>query len=260
MVGESATSERAGRPDYGNWMAKNIIYDALFLGLIFLALSLLLIWLIVIAAVFFLISAYCQYVRYKLSPSGGDLQAKIRSEVMDRLDWDGEGKALDIGCGAGALTVDLAKKYPRAHVTGIDQWGPNRWHYSPEMCERNASLEGVGDRVVFKRASASALPFPDRSFDAVVSNRVFHLVTDLPDRREVIREALSVLRKGGKFSFQDLFLDKKAYGDIEELVKAIRGWGVRRVELAVTKDAPYIPRAPRLPFIIDGQAVIYGEK
>lgn len=258
---EAMDDAGADKPDYGNWMAKRYIVEASLMCLLFLGLSFLSIWLLVIAAFFFLVVAYCIYAQYVLSERGGGLQADIRSEVLDRLEWDGEERALDIGCGAGALTIDVAKKYPRARVTGVDLWGPNRWGYSKEMCEKNASIEGVNDRVDFTRASAAALPFDDGCFDAVVSNRVFHMVKDSPaDRREVVREALRVLRKGGKFSFQDLFLDRKAYGDPDELVRAIKSWGMNKVEFTVTKDAPYIPRALKFRFMIGDQAVIWGEK
>jgi precorrin-6B methylase 2 len=64
--------------------------------------------------------------------------------VLSNLNWNGEGKALDIGCGNGALTVKLAKKHPKAQVTGIDYWG-KRWEYSKSMCERNAEIGGVSE-------------------------------------------------------------------------------------------------------------------
>lgn len=69
----------------------------------------------------------------------------------------------------------------------------------------------------------------DESFDVVVSNFTFHEVRDARDKREVIREALRVLRKGGWFSLQDVFLDKRLYGDIADLLETIRGWGVEQV-------------------------------
>ena len=77
----------------------------------------------------------------------------------------------------------------------------------------------MADRVNFQKASASALPFEVGSFDAAVSNLVFHEVSDTKDKRDLIEEALRVVRKGGAFAFQDLFLAKRLYGDVEELLE-----------------------------------------
>jgi ubiquinone/menaquinone biosynthesis C-methylase UbiE len=118
----------------------------------------------------------------------------------------------------------------------------------------------VGERVSFQRASASKLPFEDGRFDAAVSNLVFHEVGDTKDKREVIREALRVVRKGGFFAFQDLFLWKAIYGEPDELLATIRSWGVTRVEFVKTCDAPFIPKALRLPFMVGRIGVIKGEK
>ena len=74
---------------------------------------------------------------------------------------------LDIGCGNAPLTIELAKRYPKARVTGIDYWGVT-WEYSKTTCEKNAGIEGVASRTTFKKGSASALPFEDECFDAVV--------------------------------------------------------------------------------------------
>jgi ubiquinone/menaquinone biosynthesis C-methylase UbiE len=175
------------------------------------------------------------------------------------LDWNGEGKALDIGCGNGALTIKLAKKHPKAQITGIDYWG-KRWEYSKNTCERNAEIEGVNERVVFQKASAVALPFDDGYFDAAVSNFVFHEVSDAKDKREVIREALRVVKKGGKFSFQDEFLVKQVYGDPKDLVETIKSWGTSKVEFVQTRDAKFIPSALKLPFMLGTIGLICGEK
>jgi SAM-dependent methyltransferase len=252
-------SQMTAKPDYGNWVSKRIIYLSGFVGLVLLGLGLMF-WILVVPAVlFFLVSAYFLYVRYQFSPQGGNMQKRVWTLVLENLDWNGEGKALDIGCGNGALTIKLAQKHAKAHVTGIDYWG-KRWEYSKNTCERNAEIEGVSERVTFQKASAVSLPFDDEYFDAAVSNFVFHEVSDAKDKRELIREALRVVKKGGKFSFQDEFLIKQLFGDIDDLIATIKSWGISKVEFVQTRDADFIPRALKLPFILGTMGIISGEK
>jgi ubiquinone/menaquinone biosynthesis C-methylase UbiE len=179
--------------------------------------------------------------------------------VLANLDLTGEGKALDIGCGNGALTVKLAQKYTKVQLIGIDYWG-KKWEYSKNTCERNAQIEGVNERVTFQKASAASLPFDDEYFDSAVSNFVFHEVSDAKDKREVIREALRVVKRGGKFSFQDELLVKQLFGDIDDLLETIKSWGISKVEFVQTRDADFIPRALKLPFILGTIGIISGEK
>jgi ubiquinone/menaquinone biosynthesis C-methylase UbiE len=214
---------------------------------------------IVMAALVLSLCAYLAYARRKLSQRGGNVQARIRQLVLDHLDWDGKGLALDIGCGNAPLTIAVAKRFPHAHVTGIDYWG-EAWEYSKSVCEKNAKIEGVADRVKFQKASASSLPFEDGFFDAAVSNLVFHEVKDAKDKRDVIKEALRVVKKGGKFAFQDLFLRKNVYGEIDPLLEAIRNWGIKHVEFADTSKSRLIPRALRLSFMLGTLGIIYGRK
>jgi cyclopropane fatty-acyl-phospholipid synthase-like methyltransferase len=72
---------------------------------------------------------------------GGNVQNHIWELVLEHLVWNGEGQALDIGCGNGPLTIKLAHKYGGAQVVGIDYWG-EKWEYSKNICERNARIEG----------------------------------------------------------------------------------------------------------------------
>jgi SAM-dependent methyltransferase len=248
-----------GKPEYGNWVSKKFIYLPGVIGLVFLGSALLGRLLVIPAGLFFLVSMYFAYARYLFSPRGGNVQDQIRALVLARLDWNGEGQALDIGCGNAALAINLAHKHTGARIMGIDDWG-RQWEYSKSICERNAKIEGVNERVTFQKASASALPFCDEYFDAVVSNLVFHEVGDVGDKRAVIREALRVVKKGGKFAFQDLFLLNRVYGDIDDLVGTIRGWGIRKVEFVETRDSAFIPVALKLPFMVGTIGLITGEK
>jgi SAM-dependent methyltransferase len=246
-------------PEYGNWISKRLVYVPTGIGVVCVVLAAWSLAFIIPAAAFLLVAAYFAYARYLFSPDGADVQGSVWSALLEHLEWDGHGQALDIGCGSAALSIRLAKKYPGAKVTGVDSWG-ERWEYSKALCERNATIEGVGEHMSFQKASASSLPFPDESFDAVVSNLVFHEVNDTPDKKQLIREALRVVRMGGAFAFQDLFLMKRVYGDIDALLETIRGWGVAKVEFVETRNAPFIPRALKLPFMVGTLGVIVGEK
>ena len=176
MVNKKETRDT---PTYGNWVAKKIIYLLSVICLVFLGLSFLFLFFIIFAIVFLFIFLYFIYAWYLFAPQGGNVQNQIHDLLLSRLHWNGEGQALDIGCGNAALAIKLAHKYPHARFIGIDNWG-NKWEFSKHICEKNAQIESVQDRVTFQNASASALPFPDGSFDAVVSNLVFHEVHVVP--------------------------------------------------------------------------------
>jgi SAM-dependent methyltransferase len=253
------SAKQTTEPEYGNWVSTKLIYGSIALSIPFFALSLVSPLFVVGAIPFLLSFAYFAYARYMFSQRGGNLQALIRNLVVEHLDWDGEGKALDIGLGNAPLAIKLAKRYPSAHVTGIDYWG-GMWEYSKAVCERNAEIEGVAGRMSFQKASAAALPFEDEHFDAAVSNLVFHEVGDVRDKRELIREALRVVKRGGAFAFQDLFLLKRHFGEVDDLVVMIRSWGIKEVAFADTSNSEFIPKALRLPFMVGRIGIIYGKK
>jgi len=245
--------------DYGNWVSARLVVLpgvlsvlVAFLGFMYWPLGLL-------ALPFLLVCLYFAHARYLFSSRVGNLQARIEALVLEHLAWDGAGRALDIGCGKCPLTIALAKTFPRAQVTGIDRWGA-AWEYAQSVCERNARAEAVATRVTFRRASAASLPFEDGAFDAAVSNLVFHEVRGVAERTALLAEMLRVVKKGGRFAFQDLFLWKRAYGDSETVLATLRGWGLKSVELIRTCEAPFIPRAVRLPFMVGTMAIICGTK
>ncbi|MGO9295870.1 MAG: class I SAM-dependent methyltransferase [Streptosporangiaceae bacterium] len=63
---------------------------------------------------------------------------------------------------------------------------------------------GVSERVEVHTATITALPFPDESFDLVISNVVVHNLKTAADRDTAIDEAVRVLRPGGYLLIADL--------------------------------------------------------
>jgi ubiquinone/menaquinone biosynthesis C-methylase UbiE len=202
---------------------------------------------------------YLLYVYVQFASWGGGIQDRLWDLLLDHLVTDGQGRALDIGTGNGALAVRLAKRHPALHVVAVDYWG-NNWEYAQSNCERNAHLEGVDRRVVFHKASAASLPFKDAAFDHVVSHFVFHEVAELSDKREAIREALRVLRAGGTFAFQDMFLDETMYGVPGDLVDAVRAWGVSEVTFAESRSQVAVPWLLRNRRTLGNASLLYGRK
>ena len=99
--------------------------------------------------------------------------------------------ALDVGCGTGFLTLELAGRGHR--VTGVD--------FAPAMiaeARRKASERGISVRL--EEADAEQLPFPAGSFDVVISR---HLLWTLPHPEVAIDEWLRVLRAGGRLVVVD---------------------------------------------------------
>ncbi len=257
---------------YGNWVSIPLIVKVSVASLVCCASAILLSLFplgavgSVLRSVSFLMAALCLAAvgyfltaRRMFADDGGGIQEKILELLISFVEWDGKGRALDIGCGSGALTVKLAKRYREALITGIDYWGAN-WGYSRQLCQDNALAEGVSENTSFQRASASELPFPDETFDLVVSNLTFHEVKGGQGKPALVGEALRVLKKGGAFVLQDLFLISRYYGRIDDLVGTLREAGVQQVSFIDTSKSSFIPRALRLPFMVGTMGIIYGVK
>lgn len=251
------------KPIYGNWVPRRMLLVLLILFCVFCVLSVLINTgiirgiLIAVSVVFGALSVYMIYAYWLFGRNNGELQKQLCNALLDRLDWNGQGKALDIGTGSGRVAIYLAKKYPSMHCVGIDYWG-NPWTYSRDTCDRNAKIEGVADRVGFQRASAVKLPFKDGEYDLVMSNFVFHSVR-VVNKMPLIQEALRVLKPGGLFAFQDLF-NKQFYGDMNIFYKELHSWGLKEFRLVDSADFVHIPLALRVEHMVGNAKILYGVK
>ena len=115
--------------------------------------------------------------------------------------------------------------------------------------------------MTFQKGDAAHLDFPDQAFDAIVSNFVFHEVRSQKDKRLVVREALRVLKKGGSFSFQDLFSQPSLYGDMDGFVRELRREGFREVHyIPFVERQGFVPRYVQAPWMLSGVGLLYGRK
>ena len=127
-----------------------------------------------------------------------------------------EAHVLEVGSGSGGPAVYLAAARG-CRVTGVDIN-----EHGIRNGERLASARGVADRVAFRLVDAGKpLPFPDHSFDAVLSNDA---MCHIPNRLEVLRDWHRVLRPGGRVLFTDAMVVTGQLSNEELAVRSSIGW------------------------------------
>lgn len=264
------SNKKERKVNYGNWVPATMMYllTAIMVVLFGVVLLNMIFWKItalgvIVGVLFLAVLAYAVYMglcRREFDFTGGGLMGKIHEYLVLHLPWDGRGTLLDIGCGAGALTIRCAKRFPKARLVGMDYWGAE-WNYAKEQCESNALAEGVSGRIKFEKGDAAKLSYPSEFFDAAVSNFVFHEVRTQPDKRKVVREALRVVKKGGSFSFQDLFAQKQLYGNMEEFIEELKKEGIQEIHyIPNVEKQGFIPGFVQAPWMLSGIGLIYGRK
>ena len=259
------------KPDYKNWMPKGMIYTFGFVMLVcikalvcfqlLLPAGTLKTTLMIVFAV--LAVAFCgltvwAVLMYRAFDYNGKRQMarQIIEGTAAYVKMPKGGKCLDVGCGSGALAIAVGKKNPKAEIIGIDRWGKEYASFSKALCESNAKAEGVS-RISFQQGDATHLDFPDETFDAVVSNYVYHNIPG--DRQKYLLETLRTLKKGGTFALHDIF-SKSKYGDMQAFVKKLKDMGYQRVELIDTTDGKFMKKSEASWMALSGSALLTGRK
>jgi SAM-dependent methyltransferase len=251
--------------EYGNWIRVRILVILGLsavgaAGLNFLTMEPgyhIALWVLcAILLVSFLIPLYSYFI---FSQKGGRFQEKLYDLIIFRLGEELAGRVLDIGSGNGVLSVKLALSHPDVNVTGMDFWGKD-WEYSKNICELNARKSGVNSRVEFQKGDAAQLEFPTNHFDAAVSNLTFHEVKSVANKRLVLKEALRVVKPGGKFAFIDYFYDEKYYGKPTDFTAFLKGQNLTSIERWRIEDEIKLPALLKHPKILGRVGIIYGVK
>ncbi|MBV8715592.1 MAG: class I SAM-dependent methyltransferase [Chloroflexi bacterium] len=115
------------------------------------------------------------------------------------------GDILDLGCGFGKSTRPFVDAFPGARVVGIDLSAPNL-----KLAHHQA--ERLHKRIAFYQRKAEATGFPDAAFDLVTATMLIHELP-MPVLRQVLQEALRVLRPGGLLAVLDFARTGDAFHD-----------------------------------------------
>jgi ubiquinone/menaquinone biosynthesis C-methylase UbiE len=100
---------------------------------------------------------------------------------------------LDVGCGPGTLTVDLARRVSGGRIVAVDQ-------SAEVLAQASAHAATSGVRVEFSAGDVYALDYPDSSFDVVHAHQVLQHLTDPVG---ALREMRRVVRPGGVVAVRD---------------------------------------------------------
>ena len=115
----------------------------------------------------------------------GTILQFVSEALCEAVDLRAGSRVLDVACGSGNTALAAARRF--GNVVGVD--------YVPDLLERGrerAAAERL--RIEFQEGDAEALPFPDASFDVVLST---FGVMFAPDQERAAAELLRVCRPGG---------------------------------------------------------------
>ncbi|MFO0936313.1 MAG: class I SAM-dependent methyltransferase [Gemmataceae bacterium] len=107
------------------------------------------------------------------------------------------GSLIDIGTGTARIPIEIAKRLTDVRITAVDLSSSML-----ALAKRNVEQAGFADRIELKLVDAKGMPFPDRSFRAVVSNSIVH---HIPEPMSFFREAVRLVEPGGLLFVRDLF-------------------------------------------------------
>jgi ubiquinone/menaquinone biosynthesis C-methylase UbiE len=125
-------------------------------------------------------------------------------------------RVLDIGTGSGLLSIEIAKiPNQEFHITAID--------ISEDIlrvAQENIRKAGLVHKIELKACSASALSFPDQSFDLVVSNAsLHHWINPLATFSEIKR----VTKNGGFCLIRDNMRLSPLFSPLIKLISSVKG-------------------------------------
>jgi ubiquinone/menaquinone biosynthesis C-methylase UbiE len=134
--------------------------------------------------------------------------ARVRRTLLSQMGDLGGKKILDVGSGTGTMAILIKQAYPSADVVGLDG--------DPQILEiARAKALKLGVEIRFDHGMSFVLPYPDASFDIVLTSMMLHHLVQ-EDKQRTTREMFRVLQSGGRLFGADFAAPRSAFG------KAIR--------------------------------------
>lgn len=133
---------------------------------------------------------------------------RLHKQVLARLALDRPADVLDIGCGTGALTRQIYDALPAdapRRVCGVDA--------AEAMIAVANKKAGARPGLAFAAALAEDLPYPDASFDRVLSTFFFHHL-NYALKVKALAEIARVLRPGGQAAILDVDVPYTLFGKV----------------------------------------------
>jgi trans-aconitate methyltransferase len=148
-------------------------------------------------------------------------QKKWGLELLDKIPFSGSERILDVGCGDGKLTAEIARRVPEGSVVGIDK-SKDMIRFARELYHTEAF-----PNLSFMLLDACHLDF-NQKFDLVFSNAVLHWISDHPSLLQRIKKSMKrgakiIAQMGGKGNasgilrvLETMIADEKWAGYFEE--------------------------------------------
>jgi ubiquinone/menaquinone biosynthesis C-methylase UbiE len=130
--------------------------------------------------------------------------ARMRRDMLAQMGDLSNNKILDVGSGTGTMSILIKRAFSTAEVIGLDG--------DPQILEiaRSKSRE-LGLEIQFDHGMSFELPYPDGSFDVVLTSMMLHhLIRE--DKQKTAREMFRVLRPGGRLFGADFAAPRTWFG------------------------------------------------
>jgi ubiquinone/menaquinone biosynthesis C-methylase UbiE len=170
---------------------------------------------------------HAQWESDYLSPDMEPFYDLAFGDILKRLSPKPSDKLLDAGCGYCYHTVRLARS--KAQITAVDFSDA-----SLAAARRRIVDAGLDRQVVLQKADLTALPFPDGSFDFVIS---WGVIMHIPQMEKALLELARVLKSGGILVLCE--------NNMRSLDVAIRERAINAIKRLIGRSSPDVKRTPR---------------
>jgi ubiquinone/menaquinone biosynthesis C-methylase UbiE len=147
----------------------------------------------------------------------------LKRRLVEQMKIEKSHRVLDLGCGTATLTILIKRTYPEVEIIGLDI-DPKILYIAKSKAKR------AGTDIKLDQGSAFELPYPNNSFDRVVSSLVIHHLTR-ENKARTFREVFRVLKPGGEMHAADfgkpqnvlMYLIAHFFGLFEDTSDNIKG-------------------------------------